>query len=492
MSTDEVILIVDDTKQLLFNGKEFSEPTKKDLKECYVAHSLDHSSIRYHGFKALKSSSQEKLEIQSEMKMFDEAGLDPEIDFIIAHSVIELDNNNEENYVEVYAVEELELHKKFDHFITQQQNIDFVFPEYLSYTALYEYELLERKNDLFIYFSDEDAYAVIFKAGKYIATSKIDSLQKIAQKANIKPEDIKEVLRNKGVSEDLYTPEEFLMMTNIQEEMSKLVERISHAIGHKRGVFGLEHLDNIYLDFDGSDIPGFLELFSSYGYEETKKGLVDVFKELESSQVHLAINALYALGFFQEKYSAPNLTIFERKPSFFKTHAGQFISLLVLAVFVGAIYPVYALVTLDELTQKEQKLKTKVAEVEKKTSKLQKHLKAQKERRKSLKKDVEHMNSKLNSYVIMLDTLKSFEGNIFQRQQIIKDIDLTMQKYKLSSKNLHYTKDLIVVQIISKNDKRDSIAEFMKELIVKGYTHVHTNEIQKHENYYESYVEIQR
>ncbi len=491
MSTDEVILIIDDATPLLFNGKEFSEPTQKNLKECFFAHSLEQFSIRYHGFKAPKSASKEKLEIQSEMKMFDEAGLDPEVDFSITHSVIELDNSDE-NYIEIYAVEESELHKRFDDFITKKQNIDLIFPEYLSYTALYEYELLERKNDLFIYFSDEDAYAVIFKSGKYIATSKIDSLHKIAQKANVKPEDIEGVLKNKGLQEDLYTPEEFLMMTNIQEEMSKLVERISHAIGHKRGIFGLEYLDNIYLDFDGSDIPGFLDLFSSYGYENAKKGLLEVFNDLEPSQVHLAVNALYALGFFQEKYDVPNLTIFERKATFFKTHAGQFLSLLLFSFIVSAIYPVYALLTIEEFSQKERELQSKVSVVHNKTSKLQKHLKTVKEKRNLLKKDLEKLNNKLNSYALMLDTLKKFEGNILERQKMIKDINLVMKKYKLSSKNFHYTKNFIVVQIISPYDRRDTIAEFMKELIRQGYSHVHTNKIEKHDNYYESFVEIQR
>jgi hypothetical protein len=163
MSREKVILIIDDTKQLLFDAKEFSEPTAKDLKECFFAHSLEQSSIRYHGFKAPKSASKEKIEIQAEMKMYDEAGLDPDTDFSIASLSIGLESG-EENYVEVYAVEESQLHQKFDSYISKKLNIDFIFPEYLSYTALYEYELLERKNDLFIYFSDEDAYAVIFHA----------------------------------------------------------------------------------------------------------------------------------------------------------------------------------------------------------------------------------------------------------------------------------------------------------------------------------------
>jgi len=491
MSTDEVILIIDDTKQLLFDGKEFSEPTEKNIKECFVAHSLEQSSIRYHGFKALKSISDEKIEIQSEMKMFDEAGLDPELDFSIAHSIIELENSDE-NYIEVYAIEESELHERFDSLISKNHNLDFIFPEYLSYTALYEYDILERKNDVFIYFSDEDSYAAIFKSGKYISATKIDSLQKIAQKVNVKPEDIRELLQNKGVEEHLYLPEEFLTMTNVQEEMSKLVERVSHTIGHKRGIFGLEHLDNIYLDFDGCDIPGFLELFSSYGYEASKKEKLQVFEEMEASEVHLAINALYSLGFFQEKYSAPNLSIFHRKPKFLKTHAGQFLSLLGLSLICSAIYPIYTLVEIENFSQQELELKAQVAQVQKRTVKLQKHFKMQKDKRALLRKDRESVNNRLSSYSLMLNTLENFEENILQRQEMIKDIDLTMKRYGLSSKNFHYKKDIIIIQIISQYDRRDTIAEFMKELLVKGYSHVHTQGIQKNEHYYESFVEIQR
>jgi hypothetical protein len=79
------------------------------------------------------------------------------------------------------------------------------------------------------------------------------------------------------------------------------------------------------------------------------------------------------------------------------------------------------------------------------------------------------------------------------RQKMMKDVNIAMKKYKLSSKHLFCDNNhSMSVQIITKNEARDRIAEFMKELLTKGYAHVQTNKVEKNENYYESFVEIRR
>ena len=492
MKIDEICFIVDKETLLLFNGTKFLPVPAKYSKHHYIASSLCISKIRSHGFKLPKNTSQDKIDIQSEMKMFDEAGLDAELDYSIASSVIELDDEND-NYIETYAIEESKLDEEYDDIVKRTNHIDLIFPSYLSYSALYAFELLEKKNDIFIHFNENEAYAVIFKNGSYISTTKINSLEKIAQNTNVKIEDIRDMLANKGVQEDLYTPEEFIQMGNIQEELSKVVERISHSIGHKRGIFGLEHVDRIYLDFDGLDIPGFLELFSQYGYENAKKSNFDFFEEVESTQKHNALKALYALGYAQEKYTAPNLTIFPRKPNFLTTHAGQFSAILASSLLISVAFLSYESFSLQNLQEKNSQLTSDVSVMDTKTQKTQKSLLKVRKERKELKTKKTDAQSRLKSYVTLVDTLEDFESKTLQRQHMIKDIDMAMKKYSLSSKKFNYMdNDKVVIQIITKYDKRDTIAKFIKTLISKGYSHVQTSKVEKNESYYESFVEVQR
>jgi len=494
MDINEILFIVNENEQMLFDGTSFKSEIPGDIKSYYSASALCSSLVRTHGFKLPKSIPQEKIEVQSEIRMFDEAGLDPDTNFEITSSVIELENSND-NYIEAYATEEATLEKHYGNIAKKNTHIDFIFPSFLSYSAIYAFELLDKKNDLFIYFDDDEAYAVLFKNGEYIASRSISSLQYIAGKLGFSIEDTRKFLTTKGVNSELYTPEEFLYMDKIKEEMRSIVERITHSISHKRNIFGLEYnaIDRIFLDFEGADIPGFLELFSNYGYENVPKEKLELFNSVDVTKKHLALNALYALGMAQNRYKAPNLTIYERKPSFLKTNVGHFSMVLICSVFFASIYPIYATISLNQLEATQSKLQNDLNKMNKATKMLQAKLADARKEKDNLKQEKKDIVKHIVSFSYGFNALEEFDKNTMIRQKMMKDVNIAMKKYKLSSKHLFCDNNhSMSVQIITKNEARDRIAEFMKELLTKGYAHVQTNKVEKNENYYESFVEIRR
>lgn len=486
-----MLFIVDD-KKYLFDGKAFSEAPKK-TKEYYSATTLMHKDIRTYGFKAFSNISVEKLAIQAEMKMYDEGGLDSEVDYSIDFVKIPIDGTDED-FIESYAVTNALLQEKFQATAKKLGALDFIYPTNLSYQALYASELLERKNDIFIHFGDTDAYAIIFKEGNYVSTRSISSLSEIGEKiGDVDASDMRKILSTKGVKNDLYTPDEFLRMSAIEEQLLKIVEKIAHTIGHKRGAFKLDEIDRIFLDFEGSDIPGFLELFDSYGYENSSKEVLDLFESVEAGMKHRAINALYALTAVQKKAQILNLTIFERKPAFIKTHVGQFSLVLLSAFILSSLYPLYATYTLNGLKKQENNLKNQVSRREQATKKLSDKLKKTRAQRDKLIKQKQEDIEKISSYGYMLQSLENIKQNIHLRQQMMQDINTAMKKYKLSSKNMEIKDSKNAdVQIITTYDQRDRIAEFIKDLLSKGYSHVQTKKVEKNKTYYESFVEISR
>jgi hypothetical protein len=492
MDINEILFIVNENEQMLFDGTSFKSEIPGDIKSYYSASALCSSLVRTHGFKLPKSIPQEKIEVQSEIRMFDEAGLDPDTNFEITSSVIELENSND-NYIEAYATEEATLEKHYGNIAKKNTHIDFIFPSFLSYSAIYAFELLDKKNDLFIYFDDDEAYAVLFKNGEYIASRSISSLQYIAGKLGFSIEDTRKFLTTKGVNSELYTPEEFLYMDKIKEELQNIVERISHSIAHKRNVFGLEHntIDRIYLDFEGADIPGFLELFSNYGYKDVDKNKLDIFKDVEVGQKHLALSALYALGMAQNKYTAPNLTIYEKKPHFLTTNIGHFSIVLACAIIVASIYPIYAMITLHQLETRTLKLKNDLYEMNKATKELQEKIVNAKKEKLELKNKKSSIGAHIDSFSYGFEALEEFDENTAVRQKMMKDVNIAMKKYRLSSKHISCdSNNSMNVQIITINRARDRIAEFMKELLLKGYKHVQTKKVERNKGYYESFVEI--
>ncbi len=490
MITDSILYLLHNDETLLFDGTRFSAPPTTKKAAYYSVATLPISLIRTHGFKVSKEISSEKLAIQTEISMYEEGGLNPDVDFKIGSQSIPLEHD-ESLYIESYAVEIETIRHKFDTFVKKNRLIDAIILPSLSYKALYAFEYLESQNDLFIHFGEFSAYAVIFKNGHYIATRSISTLSDLAEKLGISVERVRKLLSTKGVESDRYTPDELLQMHTIQEELSKVVERIAHSISHKRGIFRLDHIDRFFIDFEGSTIPGFLEMFDSYGHEASHKEVLDVFDAVAPGQKHDALNALYALGGLSQRYPLVNLSIYERKPAFFKTHAGQFALVLILASLLALAYPLYAQLEYVRLQAEHAALKEEVSTMESMTQKLRATLKEERQKRDRLQEQYRTLIGTIEGYDHMLDALVDFDTEKLSRQEMMKDINLAMRRYALSSKHLEQNgSQSMRVHIITPYAKRDNIAKFMKHLINKGYSHVETQKIERDDTLYESLVEI--
>ncbi len=490
MIKDKILFVTNEETYLLFDGTDFSPIEAKKSKNYYCGGVISAPLLRHYGMRVPENISPEKLEIQAEMSMYEEAGLDPDIDFKIASISITLEDAGEK-FLESYAIENSVLTESFSQNISKLGHLDFLVPSFLKYNALYAYEKIERKNDVFIYFGEDEAYAVMYKDGHYISTRTITTLNELGEKLGVQVPELKTLLCSKGVENDNYTPDEFLKMRSIQEELSKIVERIAHAIGHKRGIFGFDRVDRFFIDFEGQDIPGFLQLFENYGFDTSVPLALKVFDNLEPEQYNDALSALYILGIVQEKYTSANLTIFERRAVFYKTHSGVFFIVLGFAVVLGLAYPIYGSYQLSILEAKRFSLEEKVDAMDTLTKKLQKKLKEVRLERKSVEANRDEIIATIASYDELVDTLKAQKQEKKARQLMMQDVNMAMAKYKLSSRNLDQNgSSSMRVHIISEYEKRDDIAKFMKELLHAGYLHVSTREIKRKENIYESIIEI--
>jgi len=490
MDKNKVIFITSDGKELLFDGSSFSEVSSDDHKNYFNAAVVLPSDIRTHGIKVSKHSTPEKIQMQSEISIFEDGGLDPEIEYSISSFVIPIEDDDE-NFVETYAVEATTLDEKFAPIVEKHKHLDLLFPSSHRYNALYGCNKLEPKNDLFIHFSETNSYAVIYKSGQYISTRILPNLNEIATKINRDLPTTIELLTTKGVEDENYSEDEFLVMNDIQDQFSNIAERIAHSISHKRGVFKLETIDRIFLDFECSTIPGFLELFDNYGYAEASKEMLDIFCDIEVGLKHDVLAAQYALCSIQNNIEPVNLIRYERKPPFLKTKVGLFTMVMLSAIILAIAYPAYALVHLNNLDTKEKELSSELQEINTRTKKLQTKLKEERDSRDELKKQKLELNTEINSYMTIISTLEKLDKDKILRQKMLKDIIDTMQMYKLASRKLEFKQNSFYnVQIITKPNDRDHIALFIKELISLGYSNVETKKVEKNDNYYESFVEI--
>ena len=492
MIEDKILYAVGADNIYLFDGETLQSAPPKKTKDHFTAACLSSTPLRSHSFKLPEGTSEEKIEIQSEILMYEEGGLDPETDYKIASlaHTLEMDTSL---LIESYALEETYLHETFDKISQKLGHIDCITPAFFSYEALYTFERLDPKIDLFLYLDDDEAYMVIFKEGKYIAYRSLPTMNELSEKVNTTIEDIRETLATKGLLDENYGRAEFLRMNQMQEHFSKIAERIAHTISHKRGIFGLDHIDRIFIDFDGGEIPGLLNLFDAYGFEEAQKLTLNPFEQVETQNQHHAIAASYILGVAQGKITPVNLTLFERKPHFLTTHVGRFAAVFVLTVVLAAAYPIYATLHLDELNNEIDTLGQKESVLTAKTAKLTTELKKLKTKQSELKEQESETLERIKTVDLTVDALAQLKNQQNDRQQMMFDVNAAMKKLRLSSSHLEQKgSESLKVHIIAKYDRRDDIAKFMQMLINKGYSNVSTEEIALEKNIYESIIEIQR
>lgn len=449
-------------------------------------------ALRTHGVRIDKEIAPEKLEIQTEMSMYEEAGLNAEIAYKIASVSIDLPIAGE-RYIESYAVESAYLQERFGKIVSKISHLDWIVPAFLRYEALYAFEKIKRRNDLFIYLGETESYAVMFKEGRYISHRSIMSLGELAQKVDVDLPTLRAMLIQKGVESERYEPADFLKMSTLQQELSKVAERVAHAISHKRGIFGFDHVDRFFLDFDGAAIPGFLEIFANYGFDAAQCLMLPDLAGIDPAQRYDALCALYLLGIVQGRCHGANLSIFERRPPFYKTHAGLFFATLAASALLALAYPLYALYTLEGLEERSQALKAQVSTMEAMSKKLQEKLKSVREERDALALEERRIHEEIESFALLVDALAAQRDQTRQRQVMMEEINRALERYRLSSRWMECNATRSCrVQIISEYQKRDDIAKFMKQLLERGYRRVETREIRRDEHIYESMIEVAR
>ncbi|MBN2895559.1 MAG: hypothetical protein JXK05_06680 [Campylobacterales bacterium] len=492
MRANAIHFINDAGTLLRFDGVQLT-PLKsikeRDAACCAV---VPLAALRTHGVRIDKEISPEKLEIQTEMSMYEEAGLNAEVAYKIASLPIDLPAAGE-RYIESYAVESGYLRERFGKTVSKISHLDWIVPAFLRYEALYAFEKIERRNDLFIYLGETESYAVMFKDGHYISHRSIMNLTELAQKVDVDLPTLRTMLVQKGLESERYEPADFLKMSTLQQELSKVAERIAHAISHKRGIFGFDHVDRFYLDFDGSAIPGFLEIFANYGFDAAKYLTLPQLEGIERAQHDDALCALYLLGIVQGRCHGANLSIFERRPPFYQTHGGLFFATLAASALLALAYPLYALYTLEGLEERSMQLEAQVSTMESMGKKLQEKLKSVREERDALVLEERRIHEQIESFALLVDALSAQRVTTRQRQVMMEDINAALARYKLSSKLMECNATQSCrVQLISEYQKRDDIAKFMKQLLERGYRHVATREIRRDEHIYESMIEVAR
>jgi len=483
---ENTIVLLDHEHTVVYDGQKPVFDTKNKNPELFTALAVPLKYIHSFSFKIANTLSDDELAMKAELRMYKEGGLDVQKEYRIDFIKYELDH---EYLIEAFALSLDDFNRYIADFSYKIDVVDFTFPRFLAYEALYKTEETKKSNDLYIYISDDEAFGAIYQNGKYIGHRIINSLNAISKRTGLELVKLKEYLKEKGFKRENYGLEETLILDTIVEVFSKDIEKIVYSVNHKRGLFGLSGIDTVLIDFEGHSLEGIEDFFSPYGFEPVIKPLT---QHTEQATPSLSVLLEYVFGLHNgADFYQVNLTHLERKKPLFEYVGFRYlVETLVITVFL-ALLGIFVSYYLNAQHNKLVILEGKVKKQKKKIEKLSLRFKKIKKQNDQLLKVKKELEDKIFVYDTTFRVIPMIGQISIKRQKMMNDVLKVLKKYRLSASSI-FQKDekSFEILLISQSDRRGDISKFMHDLIELGYKNVMTKDITYEDGVYKSKIYI--
>jgi len=465
-------------------------------KKIPITARLQYRDILSHSFKIANNLSRQELLIKAELKMYEDIGLDP----TKAYQITYIEKNkvsNGEVLIEAFAIDKSAIIHKYHNALKAVKYIDFLAIPFLVFETLYANKILEPKNDIFIYMSEEEAFTTSYKDGHYISSKRIKSINEMVNDLSsrniiITAEQLKETLTTKGLDKSSYDLLHYDLHEYLVEIFEELFSKIKNLSLHNRNVYNFTQIDRILLSCDGKPIPALKDYVQNY-VESTEFTTLN-FLQTESVDTLDAITASYTKDKLKTEDYSHNLTLFEKKDPFYKSEVGKFTLAAIISTLILSIYPTYLSLEINKKIQENKVLKQNEQIISKSSKKLKTQL-------KKLKDEIAKIDLQKANDLKKLKSLQSIANSLLKLKS--KDTKYTAMFLKINRvlKNHHLSIDKITqsnehtldLELSSKEKKRDTIALLMKDLLNDGFSSVTSHEITLgDDDMYRSIVKVKR
>ncbi|OQX74783.1 MAG: hypothetical protein B6D59_01150 [Campylobacteraceae bacterium 4484_4] len=484
----------------LQNGQNFlfdkaPQEISKRPSKAIIGARLAYDDILSHGFKLEKDLTGNELLVTTEIKMYEETGLDIEKSYRIGQVKKEKYTGYEHLY-EGFAIDRAAFFEKYAQPLKKIKHIDFLAIPYLAFSTLYRRKMLEGRQDLFVYISENEAFTAFYKDGSYISSKKAKTLGEMvaeldARNIQTDTEALKLILLEKGLVKANYSLDEYDIYDYLLQTFIQFFTKINNLAMHNRNIYGFSEIERIYFSLDNRLIPGLEEAMENFF---TKPSLHDFGFYPDTPFDALDIMAAsYIQDLSETPELAVNLTFFEKREALYRTETGKLLlSTIAAALLIGA-YPAWQAYEIYRMEQQKSELTLKEQELSRASKKLQQRYKKLKKEIAAVEKEKKGVDQKLQNLKEVAQTLLSLKSNDKKYTTMLLKITGLLQKYRLSVEKIRQTgEQQLDLELSSKENRRDTIALFMQDLLAAGYAHVSANEIALAEGRYKSVVTVKR
>jgi len=406
------------------------------------------------------------------LKVYEELNLDEAIEYTI--KFIELKNANIENerVFSVFVVEVERLFTLFKDKIADSKFIDSVVPAALLYKPLYTRNILEdKKSDIFIYITKEDASITLYRDGEYLYSKSIpfslnDIYEKFSESSGNKLDEDKffKILKEDGLKS---SNEEY--QQHLIKVLGDMFVNINDVIIYIKRAFKVENIDNLFIGTDYGNIIGLDSYSNNYLGLASRELDFDYgisHDEYYINQYHYLLSISSEESILDEGYNI-NFSIFPRPPAFQNRASGQFIIALFLSISVAIGYPLFFLVNSYINDAKIYGLNIQNTELSIETTKYKSLINNKLQKIKVVDSKIEREN---NIYVSKTKTLNSIydkKVNYRMKSNTFHNIAKDIEQFDIKVNHIKSDNDKIYLTLIASDDVK--VTEFIKYISSKYF-----------------------
>jgi hypothetical protein len=452
---------------------------KKDFsyEKGVVTASLGYKYILNLTFKLPKTIQKEMLEPEAEKYVFTEGSLDYTKEYKINSFFKEYD---EYYYVEAFVVEIEALKKEFEKYLKKYKYIDFISIKPFVFKSYYEITKTSPKNDVFIFFDEEEAFLSCFEKGEFVFVKSVTKLSALANDLDLSVEEVKKLLSEKGLDENKYAVKETYAI--VENFFSQFFMKVNNLINYSVNYYNLSKIDRLFF-YSSFEINNLFENYESFwnlsGIEFKKYEVPTDYDSFDYTAV------IYNSRHYQN--DEENFSVFEKPLPFYKTKTGILILLLSLGVlFIGGD----AFLKYRKIKAQENEiliLKEKIARNDRERKTIEIAIKKYKKEIALLNEQNDAIDKQIADIGEKIDFLAGI-----QRKKLVSNqlADLVNELKKYNLKLVSYEKEGIHTDLVISCAfaNSSSVADFMKDLYKLGYKNVTSTEIQNDSGIYLSKV----
>ncbi len=498
MSAKEEIVYIDPFSKVIIKTDKNSFKPIINIKKYFIGSRVEFEDIITYSFKVHNSISKEELDIQVELKMYEDAGLKTDKQYKIDYIKKELDYE-ESLIIEVFAIDIEEIKPKLSFIFEHTKRLDFLALPNLSFQSLYNNKILSPQKDIFIYFDENEAFMAIYKNGKYLSSSSLNTLNEIVKELQsnisdtISIKSLREILKEKGLDAKRYDDSEITLYNALHSIFEKIFNKINNIAMHNRSIFGFDTVERIFFSTVDGRIRGLREFLKTIDLENVELRDFNLFKQKSEKQFLEHIIASYILYKKKGNDWTNNVTFLKKSKPFLKTRIGSFGLFLIFAFLIFGAYPIYLFLQNTNLVKEKNNLQNRYEIVQNKTRNIKRKIDKSKiniekidNAIKKQKIEFSNLNKGINELILLTSNRNKSYATILLINKYLEKYNLSLESYKQKQNN-H-----IILNIIAQYNKRDDIAKFMKDLIDRGFIKVSTKEIKLSKDYYISKIEIKK